>query len=69
LDRAPGRPVGTLILAIAAAGLAALVLAIGGEPLLAVAAYSLGGAGLMLAPVARAALARRLRPLPLPRRA
>ena len=61
-DRAPGSPVGPLILACGGAvGLAALVLAAGGGLLPALAAYSLGGAGLLLAPVARGALAARPR--------
>jgi hypothetical protein len=69
-DRVPGAPVGALILACtAAAGLAALVLASGGGWVMALAAYSLGGAGLLVAPVARAAVEARprrpeLRPAP-----
>jgi hypothetical protein len=52
-------PVGPLLLACgAAAGLAGLVSVAGGGPLPALAAYGLGGAGLMLAPVARAAVTR-----------
>ena len=62
LAEVPGRPVGPLILACGgAAGLAALVLATGGGLLPALAAYSLGGAGLLLAPVAKAAMAARPR--------
>ena len=67
LAEVPG--LGPLILACGgAAGLAGLALATGGGLLPALAAYSLGGAGLMLAPVAKAALAEARPRLPRRRR-